>query len=167
MQEIENIQTNNQGELPNAPYDVLQVSGLTQPAAALADYKQYVLTILQHPELDPNASEWERLLPSNLVEIVKGFVREDYVNDDGVCNIKSLVSDVRSKNIKKWTWYSSKVTEDGFEVYFEGIFRGRHTFPVRFLGIKASNILILRAGKTFHWLPRKDVIEYKGLSNYA
>lgn len=167
MTELERIDSNNNGQKPIGPYEVAQVTGLKNPKEALADYKQFVKAVLEHPELAADNIKWNDLLPENLISIVNAFTDEDYKKDDTVTSIEILVDSLQDPRLKEWTWYSSKLLEDGFEVYVEGVFKWRHTDPIRFLGIEAKNVkIIMQRGDECIIKLRNDVIQYKGLAKY-
>ena len=166
MDELYQIRHHNQGQKPAGQFDVLLVENLKEPQKALEDFKQVLITILENPDLDPTSEDWNTLLPSNLIAITQQFEDEDYVKDDSVTSLTSLIKDVRNKVLKQWTWHSSQLKGNGFEVYFEGIFRIRYHCHLRFLGIPATHISTLRNGVRYPIKLRNDVIVYKNLARY-
>lgn len=168
MNELNNIKNHNSGQVPAGEYDIIRVSGIKHPKQALTAYKELISIILKNIELAPKDKKWESLLPQSFISIVDKFEYDDYVKDDGVTSLDFILKDVQDHDLKEWKWYSSKLLEDGFEVYFEGIYRLGFISLVRFLGIPASKIYTIREGKTYSHgkILRHDVVEYKHLANY-
>ena len=168
MNELNNIKNNNNGQIAQGNYDIVRVVGINNPSQALTEFKNLITAILKNIELDPKDKKWESLLPEKFIRIMNSFEYEDYRKDDGVASLKSILEDIQDPYLKKWEWYSSKLQEDGFEVCFKGIYRLRFITLVRFLGIPASKIFLIRQGKTYSQSEglRYDVIEYKQLANY-
>lgn len=161
MTEITNIEHNNNAEIPNGKYDILRIENIENPKQVLDVFKKAIIVILKNPQLDKTDHKWEQLLPQAIVHIVKQLDEEDFKNDDLVFPISSIISAVRSKNLKEWHWYSSKLNDSGFEVYFEGTFRSRFTWFVRFQGVPLSKIFIEREGIVYPLKVYKDVMTYK------
>jgi hypothetical protein len=159
MNEIQRIKANKKGEIPNSKYDILRVDGIENPEEILENFKKGIITILENSNLNYNDKKWESLLPKKIVNIVNQFDEQDYKNDDLVFSISSMVYDVQK--LKDWQWYSSKLSENSFQVIFEGIFRGGFTSFVRFQGIPLSKITIERNGIIYPLKVRKDVMTYK------
>jgi hypothetical protein len=105
-------------------------------------------------------------LPSNLVQTTLAFEEKDYRLDDSVISLDFMINEVHDKDLKKWLWYSSKLNAEGFDVYFEGFFRLRFTRLLRFLGVPASKVSIVRKGIEHNIKLRNDVIVYKNLEAY-
>lgn len=164
--EIERIEKNNAGELPLEKYEVFRVRGLNKPEEALEDFKKVIRVMLSNPNLEDTAEEWRELLPSNLIKVTDGFEDLDYRKDDSVASLKSLLEDIRDSDLKEWEWYSSELLEDGFNVYFTGIYRIRFYCHCRFLGIPASGISKEKSGQIYPLKLRNDVIVYKNLIAY-
>lgn len=163
MTEIEKIKNNINGETPKGNYDILRVEGIDNPTEVLENFKQAIIVILEHPTLDAKDKKWEQLLPQNMVHIANQMDSEDFANDDLVYTLDSSIAAVKNKNLKEWQWYGSKVSSNSFEVYFEGTFRGRFTWFVRFQGIHLSKITIERDGIEYPLKVYKDFMTYKNL----
>ncbi len=161
MTEIEKIKTNINGEIPGGKYDVLQVTDIDNPGEVLDNFKKSIIAIIQNDTLEYNDKKWEALLPEKIVQNVARFDEEDYKNDELVCSLKLMVYDVKSENLKEWTWFSSKLKDNGFDVYFQGIFRARFTSFIRFQGVLLSKIIIFRNGTSYPIHVYKDVVSYK------
>jgi hypothetical protein len=161
MTEITKIEQHINGETPSGKYDILRVEGIDNPKEVMDNFKKAIISILKNPQLDKADPKWEQLLPQRIIHIVNQLDEEDFKNDDLVFPISSIISAVRSKTLKEWQWYSSKISDTGFEVYFEGIFRARFTWFVRFQGIPLSKIFIEREGVTYPLKVYKDVMTYK------
>lgn len=163
MTEIERIKNNIHGEIPKGKYDILHVEDIVNPKEVLEIFKQSIITILENKHLSYEDPKWEQLLPKKIVNIIHQFDDEDFKNDDLVCKVDMLVYDVLSNNLKEWQWYSSKIKDRGFEVCFEGIFRGGFTNWVRFQGIPLSKITIERNNTVYPLKVYRDVMSYKKL----
>lgn len=161
MNEIQRIKNNIKGEIPNNKYDILRVNSIENSDEVLEILKKSIIVILQNSNLDYKDKKWESLLPKKIVNIVSQFDEQDYKNDDLVFSLSSIVDDVKDSDIKKWQWYSSKINNKGFEVYFDGVFSSRFTSFVRFQGIPLSKITIERNGIVYPIKVRKDIMTYK------
>lgn len=165
MTEIERIQNNTNGELPNEMYEVLRVEDIDNPSEILEDFKHAIIAIVSNANLSPDSEEWYKILPQNIVDNVAKFEYDDFKKDELVFGIKSIIEDTQDSVIKAWEWYSSKLYTDGFEVTFKGEFHFRFAWFVRFQGVLASKISIEADGVNYPLTSqiRHDVVEYKKL----
>lgn len=161
MNEIQRIKKNVNGEIPEGKYDILSVKDIENPEDVLSIFKKSIITILENINLNEDNKKWESLLPKKIINIVNQFDDQDYKNDDLVFSLSSIIYSFKSSNLKEWEWYSCNSNEKGFEIYFEGVFRGRFTSLIRFQGIPLSKITIERNGIIYPLKVRKDVMTYK------
>lgn len=159
MSEIENIKNNTNGEIPSEKYEILRVVNIDEPAAVLADLKNLVSEFLENKELSWNDNSWNKILPERIIEFTRQLTEEDYFNDDLISHISSIVHQLQT--IKDWVWYSSKITESGFDVYMIGEFHGPSVHLIHHLGIPLSNIFFVSNGNEFSVGGRVDVLSYR------
>jgi len=160
MTEIDRIQNNINGEIPDGKYDVLQIKSIDNPEQELETFKQSVTIILQNIDLNEEDSEWESLLPEQLVSFTNQLAEYDYYKDELISHITPMI--YKMKKVKKWEWYSSKLTENGFDVIMKGIFRGIFIPLIHHQGIPHSSIVIIRGGEEYPIIRSGiDVLKYR------
>ncbi|WP_442264920.1 hypothetical protein ACSIGC_11255 [Tenacibaculum sp. ZS6-P6] len=118
MNEIERIESNINGELPEGiGYRYIIVENIKEPERALETYKQSMLMILKNKDLHEEDPKWEQLLPKEVVAFTNQLEEDDY-RDELLSHIPNMVR--RVLTIRDWEWYSSQLYEDGFEIIILG-----------------------------------------------
>jgi len=161
MNEIENIQQNINGEIPNEPYEIVRIKNVKNPSQMLSVIIESVTTILENIDLDAEDEKWYEILPETIVKFTEQIEEEDYYRDDFLKNIPSIIDDFQSKNRKKWVWYSSKLTDNGFEIFMLGIFRPIHIPFYHHHGIAQSSIFVESEGVEYRTNALEGVLSYK------
>jgi len=159
MTEVERIKNNNNLEIPIEPYDVLRVKRISNPASELEIFKNTIIVFLENQDLDEEDKQWESLLPKSIVAFTDQLTDEDYHKDDLISHIPSMIDNL--KEIRDWEWYSSKLTDDGFEVIMSGIFRGIFLPMLHHQGIPHKSLFIERDGIEYPTKALTDVLTYK------
>ncbi|WP_128330258.1 hypothetical protein [Apibacter sp. HY039] len=115
---------------------------------------------MENKNLSAESLKWEKLLPRKLVEFTNQLENSDY-RDELVTGIFNIIN--RLQSIREWEWYSSRITDHGFEVVTKGYFNGLFIPLVHQLGIPHSSIFIYRPGKKEYPIIRSgtDVMTYK------
>ncbi|WP_299212945.1 hypothetical protein [uncultured Dokdonia sp.] len=160
MTEIERIQQNINGEIPEEDYDILKIIDIPNPEKELETFKQTIATIIQNINLHEEDSKWENLLPEPLIRFTNQLVEYDYYKDELISHITSMVYDV--KKVREWEWYSSKLHSSGFDVIMKGVFRGIFTSIIHHQGIRHESIIIRRKDKEYPIIRSGiDVLRYR------
>ena len=159
MTELDRIKQNNNLEIPDGEFDILRIKNISNPKAELDIFKEIITTFLENQDLDEEDSEWESLLPKSIVAFTDQLTEEDYHKDDLISHIPAMLDGL--KRLRKWEWYSSKLTEDGFEVIMKGIFRGIFLPILHHQGIPHRSLFIERDGKEYPTKAVIDVLTYK------
>ncbi|MGM5630271.1 hypothetical protein O2K51_05155 [Apibacter raozihei] len=161
MTEKQRILTLNNGELPDEKYDILRIKNIPNPEDDLNAFKQSIIAFLENKNLSAESLKWEKLLPRKLVEFTNQLEDSDYHKDQLLMGIFGIVDWLQS--IKKWEWYSSRITDHGFEVVTKGYFNGLFIPLVHQLGIPHSSIFIYTPGEKEYPIIRSgtDVMTYK------
>ncbi|HEX7846214.1 MAG TPA: hypothetical protein VF476_10485 [Chitinophagaceae bacterium] len=120
MTEIQRIDNNTNGEIPGGDKTIFRVSGIANPLEALNNCKAVVRALILHPGLSPDDSDWKKIFPAVYVKFLSALDEDDYNYDDLLYPIDSVVEDFQDADLRQWRWYSSKLNNDGFEIYFEG-----------------------------------------------
>lgn len=160
MIEIERIEKNVNGELPDGNHQFIIVENIEKPEKALEIYKQSMLAILRNQHLHQEDPKWEELLPRQVVAFTNQLEEEDY-KDGLLSHIPAMVHSV--VNIRNWEWYSSQLYEDGFEVIILGRDIGVISYGLlHHQGIPQSSLAIGNATtKTKISGGGRDVLSYK------
>jgi len=161
MTEIENIQQHNNGEIPNGKYDIICIKNIENPEQELTDLKETVMIILENIELDAENEEWLHILPNKIVKFTEQLKDEDYYRDDLITNIPNIVWGFQNKNLKEWTWYSSKLKANGFEIVMKGVFRAPRVPLIHHHGIPQSSIFLIRDGIEYPTKALEGVLTYR------
>lgn len=159
MTEKERIINNNNGEIPEGEYDIVRVKNIPNPEQELNIFKQTVITFLENKNLSAESEKWNEILPQALVRFTDQLEENDFHKDDILHNIGSIIDSLQQ--VKKWEWYSSKITKNGFEVYMKGMFRYIFRPMIHQQGIPHSSIFIEREGKEYPTRSLTDVLTYK------
>ncbi|HEX7846213.1 MAG TPA: hypothetical protein VF476_10480 [Chitinophagaceae bacterium] len=120
MTEIQYISNNNSGETPSGDKTIFRISGIANPLEALNNCKAVIKALIEHPVLSPDDSDWKKIFPTAYVKFLNSLDEDDYGYDELLYPISSIVEDFQNANLRQWRWYSSKLNNDGFEIYFEG-----------------------------------------------
>lgn len=160
MTEIERIQQNTNGEVPSGKYDILRVEDLSNPEEVLEIFKKCIVVFLENKDLDSENEKWEKLLPHEIVSFIGQLNDDDYSNDDLLSDIDLIIHHLQVR--KEWEWYSSKLYKEGFEVFFEGIFRGSFVELIHCQGIPINKITIESNGVVY---PLSNMV-YKDITSY-
>lgn len=159
MTELERIENNNNGEQTPEINTILRVKKIKKPQVELDTFKATISTILKNKNLDWKDPKWNELLPEKVVRFTEQLEKSDYHKDDLISHIPNLVDMVQ--DIKKWEWFSSKLTNDGFEVYFIGRFRSIFLHIVHHQGIPHSSLFLEVDGKEYPTRALTDVLTYR------
>lgn len=159
MTEIERINQNTNGEIPSEKYDIIRVKNITNAEEELNTFKQSIVTFLNNKDLDSDDEKWKEILPEKLVKFTNQLVELDFRTDDLLIFIPSMIWDLQ--NVKDWEWYSSKVTDDGFEINMTGIFRVIFLPLMHQQGIPHSSMFIVREDKEYPTRALTDVLTYR------
>lgn len=159
MTEKERILSNNNGEIPNTEYDIIIVRGISNPKDELNTFKETIIAFLDNKDLNEESSKWEKILPKKIVEFTNQLEEDDYHKDDLLSHIPAMIDGL--KRLREWEWFSSKLTQDGFEIIMEGIFRGIFLPILHHQGIPHKSLFIVRNSKEFPTKAIKDVLSYK------
>ena len=159
MSELENILNHTDGEIPEGKYTILKVKNIKFPQEDLNDFKAFIIAFLKNKELRPKDELWETILPMKVIEFTKQLTDHDYRNDDLISHPVWMIDILH--RAKDWTWYSSKVTSNGFEVNFTGAFHGIFLTIVHHLGIPHASMFIVKNGVEYPTKAVRDVLEYR------
>jgi hypothetical protein len=159
MTEKERILNNNNGEIPDGAYDIVRIKGITNPADELATFKHTITAFLDNKNLHEEDAKWNTLLPRKIVRFTEQLEEDDYHKDDLISHIPSMIDGL--KDIRDWEWYSSKLTNDGFEVIMKGIFRYIFRPLLHHQGIPHKSIYVEREGVEYPTKSVIDVLTYK------
>lgn len=159
MSEIENIANKIEGEIPFSKYDILRVVNIEFPEEILNNFKAFITIFLVNKRLDPEDKKWEELLPERFIKFTNQLTEHDYSNDDLISNIISIIDMLQ--NFKDWTWFSSNLNDSGFEIYFEGVFRGTFLNIIHHLGVPHENMYIIRDKIEYPTYAIRDVLTYR------
>jgi len=141
MTESERIFQNINGELPKGEKTIIRVSNIQNPQKVLEECKQIVLDWLLIQSSSNDSAEWQKALPKQMVQLIHGLTHQDCRNDELLFGFDLLIDDW--KRLKKWGWYSSKLTERGFEIVTTGSFSPRFIWLIHYQGIPYSKIWIM------------------------
>lgn len=159
MTEIERINQNINGEVPSEKYDIIYVREINNAENKLTIFKQTVLTFIDNKDLDIHDELWNELLPEIIVKFTSQLNEIDFGIDDLLVEIPTII--YRMQKVKEWEWFSSKLNEDGFEVYMKGIFRGIFLPLLHQQGIPVENIFIERDSIEYPTRIVRDVLSYR------
>ncbi|CAD7802294.1 hypothetical protein CHRY9390_00907 [Chryseobacterium aquaeductus] len=159
MTEKEQILNNNNGEIPKGTYDIVRIKNIPNPEQELNTFKQTVIAFLENQKLKPENPKWEKLLPKPLVEFTDQLKEEDFHKDDLISSIGTII--VTLQEVKDWEWYSSKLTENGFDVYIKGEFYGIFLPIIHQQGIPHTSLYIVSDGKEYPTRALTDVLTYR------
>lgn len=163
MTELERIENNIQGELPeDNVYEIIKIKGVQNPEDELNTFKSFIKTFLENKHLDRKDLKWNELLPQKVIKFTEQLKEEDYF-DELVSHISLMINDL--KRVREWEWYSSKLTDDGFEVVVNGIFRGVFLPIIHHQGIPHKSIFFYTPERGEFSLNKdnngKDVLSYR------
>lgn len=159
MTELERIENNINGEQAPEIYTVLRVKNINNPEEELNTFKETISVIIRNKHLDWKDPKWYELFPEKVVKFTKQLKKIDYHKDDLISHIPSMVDKV--KDVRKWEWYSSKLNDGGFEVFFIGNFRGIFIPIVHHQGIPHANIFTEEDGVEYPTRALTDVLTYR------
>ena len=123
MNELQRLNININGEIPEGKKTTVRVIGVTDPAKALANCKQAIKSFLLHQNLDENSTRWNSLLPDKITRFINQLNDDDYRNDELLYPVRIIIYDM--KKLRQWEWYSSNEFPDGFEIVLKGSFAPR------------------------------------------
>jgi hypothetical protein len=159
MTEKERILNNNKGEMPGDTYSIVRVRGVENPAAELATFKETMIAFLDNSRLDDDDSRWNKLLPQKLIKFTRQLEEDDYHKDELISHIPAMLDNL--KTIRKWVWYSSRVTGNGFDVIVTGRFRMIFLPLLHHQGIPHGSLFIEYDGVEYPTRANTDVLTYK------
>ena len=142
MREIQRIRNNNNGEKPSGTFSIFRVDGIERPATVLQTFKDAMITLLQNKRLDEDDPKWRQLLPEGIVAFEESLSEDDYAKFDYTSTLESLIDFVLDKDIRRWTWHSCQLHEQGFEVICQGEFSLHHINWVWYQGIPLKHLSI-------------------------
>ena len=160
MKELDRITQHIKGELPTGQKTIGRVSKISNPTEVLENCKKAVIAFLKNSSLESDAQEWRTLMPATFLNFVDQLTEDDYGNDEGLYPWKSIIRHM--KDLKSWEWYSSKLTDDGFEIVFTNSFLPRFIWMIHYQQIPYNKIWIMddRFGD-YEDRVIKDVTSYK------
>lgn len=162
MKELERLDQNNEGQRPKEGHiNIVRVTSLDNPDEVLSLFKEAVKVILEHPDLDKKSKKWRQLLPERMVRFVDQLDEEDYWNDELLESIDGIIDEMRNPDQRHWEWYSSKLTDNGFEVVTTGKFHLRFLWFIHTQGIPQSKMFIVEGETIYPIKMLKDVTQYK------
>ncbi len=162
MTELQRITSNNNGEKPSTgEYTIFTIEQIDNPYEILENCKKIVSVLLTHKELKPDSEKWKSLLPDRVVKFINQLDDLDYGNDEYLFSIPSIVSSFQNSKIRKWEWYSSKLTESGFEITFNGWCSFKNYWMIHCQMVPYSKFHIEELESMFQPRVYKDVITYK------
>lgn len=159
MTEKEQILNNNNGEIPTGEYDIIRIKNIPNPEQELNIFKQTVIAFLDNKNLDVKDPKWNELLPKALVQFTNQLKEEDFHKDDIITAIPNILN--KLKKVKEWEWYSSKLTNNGFDIYMKGMFRGIFLPIIHQQGIPHSSLFIVSEEKEYATRALTDVLTYR------
>ena len=125
----------------------------------LKTFKQTVTTFIENKDLNSRDPKWNELLPEKIIKFIDQLEEYDYHKDDMISSVPSMI--YKLQTVREWEWYSSKLTNDGFEVYIIGIFRTIFLPLLHHQGIPHSNLFIESEGKEYPTRALTDVLTYR------
>ena len=161
MTEIERIENNTNGELPEGgDYQYIIVEGINNPENELSIFKQSMKVLIENKNLHSESSKWRELLPKAVVAFINQIEEEDYRKDDLVSNIPNIVDSLT--RIKNWDWYSSQLYDDGFEVVIKGKYvGGKSIILLHHQGLPHTSLFIGGDNYKYPTKALTDVLTYK------
>lgn len=118
MKEIERIDKNNKGEIPEKTKMIITVSKVGNPEEVLAKTKEIMKCVSQFAFSKnwPDDKEWIKILPSWFVESMTNKSLEDIMKTKGQWHFESWVE---SMYHRAWVWWSSKIEKDEIIIVLE------------------------------------------------
>lgn len=161
MKELERIDNNTNGELPNGEVTILTVMDIDNAEQVLKNCKNVVKALLQNVSLNKDDPAWKTLLPEVYIKFVEQLALEDKAKDTNLYFLNSMVGDFQK--IREWEWYSSKLIDNGFEIEMKGWFNSRFAWIIHYQNIPYSKIWIKtdRAENKYTIKVVTDVTTYK------
>lgn len=161
MNELKRIKKNNELEIPEGIYDIVRVKNVSDPEKELDIFKKTISVFIENKDLNELDNKWKKLLPNSFVKFTDQLTDNDFGNDDIIQSIPSILNSLKDEDIREWEWYSSKVTENGFEVIMNGIFRGIFLPLLHQQGIPHKSLFIERNGVEYPTKALTDVLTYR------
>lgn len=111
MKEIDRIEKNIQGELPDTTKMIITIENVKNPQKVLVKAKEIMKSISQYAYKDnwPSDEEWKDILPKWFVESMTLKTDKELDEDDNQWHYESWVE---SMYHRAWEWYSSKIDGD-------------------------------------------------------
>ncbi|OPC01935.1 hypothetical protein BAS10_18500 [Elizabethkingia meningoseptica] len=108
MKEIERIETNVKGEVPDTTKMVITIKNVTNPQRVLDNTKEIMKAVSQYAYTNnwPSDEEWKSILPKWFVESMTEKSIEKIMKTKGQWHYESWIE---SMYHRAWEWYSSKV----------------------------------------------------------
>lgn len=161
MEEQKNIKRNNQGEKPSENYMIIRVMNISNAKEVFTNFKNAVLIFLENKDLDYKDSKWEKILPKGIVNKIKQLDDNDFKYDELLYNIDLSIDDFQES--KKWEWYSSSLTEKGFDIIVTGNFNSRFINFIHCQNVPLKNITVIDVQKNeaYELKTIKDYTTYK------
>lgn len=153
MTELQNIDTNINGEVPTGQKTIFRVRDIKNAVTVLANCKSVVKALIQHPSLSPESNQWKNLFPAAYVKFIDSLGYDDFKYDELLYPIDSVVEDFQDEDLREWRWYSSKIHPDGFEIVFEGWCSFRNYWLIHAQNIPYSKMEIYTDKKQATFIP--------------
>lgn len=118
MKEIERIDIQNNGELPDSAQILIKVVNVENPKRILENAKEIMKTISQFAYTNtwPNDDKWEELLPNWFVKSMTSKTIEEIMSTEGQWHFGSWIE---SMYHRAWEWYSSKIESNTITIVLE------------------------------------------------
>lgn len=118
MKEIERIEQNIQGQLPNSPKMIITIEKVKNPEKIMDNAKEIMKIISQYAYTNnwPSDEEWKTILPQWFVESMTKKSIEEIMKNKGQWHFESWVE---SMYHRAWEWYSSKIEGDKIIIVLE------------------------------------------------
>jgi len=109
MTELERIQKNTKGELPQEGKTIITVSGIDRAEYKLGLCKAIISSFLKNKSMKHDDPMWNGIMPIPLVRFIRQIDETDMSNDHYLFPIPIYVNDLQTT--KPWEWYSSELIQ--------------------------------------------------------
>ena len=121
-----------------------------------------IKVLLQHNDISKKSSKWRELFPERYIKFFDLIEDRDLENDELLYTMPLVIGDFQDPEIRKWQWYSCKLSDHGFEIVMEGRFNPMFLWFIHYLGIPYSKIwLTSDTREKYQFRTIKDVTTYK------
>ncbi|MGB3591538.1 MAG: hypothetical protein WBA16_07615 [Nonlabens sp.] len=156
--EQKNIENHTNGEVPSTEWNQIIVKDFEHAEVVLEDLKSFMIGFLKNQDLPVGSPRWKEILPQRLIKFTDQLNEEDIYEDDIAQPLNAIIY-IMKKN-RRWIWYSSKLTGNGFIINVSGDFNLLICLP-HCMGIPHTSLFIMDPNGFYETKALRDVLTYR------